>query len=77
MSLRRNFGAGSWPFSVAVGDFNGDGLQDLAVVNSDSNNVSVLINNMASSWPIACASGSKVLNAFRLHDTSRQAPPST
>jgi hypothetical protein len=28
-----------------VGDFNGDGLQDLAVANSIYNNVSVLINN--------------------------------
>jgi hypothetical protein len=36
---------GSFPYSVAVGDFNGDGKPDLAVANSDSNNVSVLINN--------------------------------
>ncbi len=27
----RNFPAGTFPQSVAVGDFNGDGLQDLAV----------------------------------------------
>jgi len=30
---------------VAVGDFNGDGVEDLAVANNGSNNVSVLINN--------------------------------
>jgi hypothetical protein len=30
---------------VAVGDFNGDGLPDLAVANVYTNNVSVLINN--------------------------------
>jgi len=41
----RNFGADSGPHSVAVGDFNGDGVKDLAVANNDSNNVSVLINN--------------------------------
>jgi VCBS repeat protein len=41
----RNFAAGSLPYSVAVGDFNGDGLPDLAVANAYSNNVSVLINN--------------------------------
>ncbi len=42
---RRDFAAGSIPFSVAVGDFNGDGLPDLAVANGGSANVSVLINN--------------------------------
>jgi len=36
---RRDFGVGSNPFSVAVGDFNGDGVQDLAVANISSTNV--------------------------------------
>src|SRR5207249_3606663 len=36
-------GAGSW--SVVVGDFNGDGLSDLATANQDSGNVSVLLGN--------------------------------
>ena len=31
--------------SVAVGDFNGDGVQDLAVANFSSNEISILINN--------------------------------
>ena len=31
--------------SVAVGDFNGDGKADLAVANSCSDNVSVLLGN--------------------------------
>ena len=39
------FDAGADPLSVAVGDFNGDGTQDLAVANSRSNNVSVLLGN--------------------------------
>jgi hypothetical protein len=30
---------------VAVGDFNGDGVEDLAVANKYSNYVSLLINN--------------------------------
>ncbi|WP_414756249.1 FG-GAP-like repeat-containing protein, partial [Anabaena sp. CCY 9910] len=38
-----NFNVGSSPFSVTVGDFNDDGLQDLAVANEGGNNVSVLL----------------------------------
>ncbi|HEY1373579.1 MAG TPA: FG-GAP-like repeat-containing protein [Candidatus Binatia bacterium] len=33
------------PVDAAVGDFNGDGRSDLAVVNQDSNNVSVFLAN--------------------------------
>jgi hypothetical protein len=40
-----NFLAGSRPSSVAVGDFNFDGILDLAVANEGSNNVSVLLGN--------------------------------
>jgi hypothetical protein len=32
------------PWSVAVGDFNGDGKPDLAIANFESNNVTVLLN---------------------------------
>jgi hypothetical protein len=39
--------AGSFPTSVAVGDFNGDGSDDLAVANSGSNDVSILLNDNA------------------------------
>ncbi|MGA6983660.1 MAG: FG-GAP-like repeat-containing protein [Candidatus Sulfotelmatobacter sp.] len=38
------FGVGDLPYSAAVGDFNGDGAKDLAVANSGSNTVSVLLN---------------------------------
>jgi len=41
----RNFGVGDVPLSVAVGDFNGDGQEDLVSANSRSDDVSVLINN--------------------------------
>jgi hypothetical protein len=39
----RKFSAGMDPVSVGVGDFNGDGNRDLAVANSGSNDVSVLL----------------------------------
>lgn len=47
VSLQRaaNFGAGSNPRALAVGDFDGNGLLDLAVANFNSNSVSILLNN--------------------------------
>ncbi len=41
----RTFAVGVSPRSVVVGDFNGDGLPDLAVANSGSDNVSLLLGN--------------------------------
>ena len=38
------FGAGSFPRAMVVGDFNADGLPDLAVANSLSNDLTVLFN---------------------------------
>ncbi len=40
-----NYGVGSNPYPLAVGDFNGDGKPDLAVANADGNDVSVLLGN--------------------------------
>src|SRR5262245_28697447 len=40
-----NYWVGIDPHSVAVGDFNGDGKQDLAAANSGSANVSVLLGS--------------------------------
>ncbi len=46
-AAQQTFTTGSSPISVAWGDVNGDGLLDLAVANSDSNTVSVLLNTTA------------------------------
>src|SRR5579863_2640304 len=35
--------AGGQPHDVAAGDFNGDGIPDLAVANYSTNNISILI----------------------------------
>jgi Bacterial Ig-like domain (group 3)/FG-GAP-like repeat/FG-GAP repeat len=40
-----SYAAGTMPFAVAVGDFNGDGKADLAAANNNSGNVSVLLGN--------------------------------
>lgn len=40
---RADFSVGNLPIAIAAGDFNGDGLIDLAVTNSGDNTVSVLL----------------------------------
>ena len=40
-----NFAVGSNPLTVLVGDFNGDGKQDLAAVNNSASSVSVLLGD--------------------------------
>jgi len=52
-SAARSFAAGGYPISVAVGDFNGDGRQDLAVANSASDDVSILLGDGTGSFSIA------------------------
>jgi len=44
---------GSFPMSVAVGDFNGDGKLDLAVANWDSGTVSILLGDGTGNFTLA------------------------
>ncbi|MEG3960519.1 FG-GAP-like repeat-containing protein, partial [Microcoleus sp. herbarium2] len=41
------FPTGTKPFSLSIGDINGDGLPDLAVANKDSASASILLNTTA------------------------------
>ena len=47
----RSFGGGNSLRSLAVGDFNGDGMPDLVVASLGTRSVSVLINNTTDSQP--------------------------
>jgi len=42
---KTDFGTGTYPYSVAIGDFNGDGKPDLVTANNGSNTVSILLGN--------------------------------
>lgn len=48
-----SYTVGSGPHDVAAGDFSGDGITDLVVVNNLSNNVSILIGNGDGSFQAA------------------------
>ena len=50
------FAVGASPESTAVGDFNGDGIPDLAVANESSNNVTVLLGNGSGGFTAATGS---------------------
>ena len=70
--------AGDAPVSVALGDVNGDGRPDLAVANSTSNNVSVLLGNGDGTFqpPVNFAAGDILdLRRARRRERGRAARP--
>jgi len=54
-AVKVDFATGSKPQSVAIGDLDGDGRPDLAVVNQTSNTVSVLRNTSSGDGVVAFA----------------------
>lgn len=70
----QSYTVGKNPASVAVGDFNGDGKPDLAVLNSGSNNVSILLGKgdgtfqAGGSFPAGIPADSAVIPTIAIGD---------
>ena len=64
---------GSGPYAVAVGDFNGDGIADLAVPNYLSNNLSVLLNQVTQT-ATAMVTGVSVPGSATTHNVNATYP---
>jgi len=62
-SANTDFTTGAQSFSIAIGDFNGDGKPDMAVANSGANNISVLLNTASLPLPVELASFSSSVNS--------------
>jgi len=60
---------GSFPISVAVGDFNGDGIPEFTVANSGSSNVSVFLNQVTQT-ATAELTGVNVVGAGTTHEVN-------
>ncbi len=52
-----NYTAGTGPMSVCTGDFDRDGILDLAVANYDGNNISILSGNSSGGFGAAANYG--------------------
>src|SRR5207244_6420273 len=67
------FATGFGPRSVAVGDFNGDSKIDVAVGDSLSNNLLVLLNTTSAGtfWPSLAAQTTIALGAGALFEIGR------
>lgn len=50
---RIDYGCGTYPFDMCIGDVNGDGWPDLVTGNYDSHSVSILMNNALATSDVA------------------------
>jgi hypothetical protein len=61
-ATQATFTAGSLPYSVSIGDFDGDGKPDMVVVNNNANTVSLLRNNPITPPPTITAISPAIAN---------------
>ena len=59
-----DFGVGATPKSVAIGDFNGDGIQDLVAASQGSNGVSILLGDGLGGFGAATYVGTDITPVF-------------
>ncbi len=78
------FGVGSGPDATVAGDFNGDGIQDLAAANENDNTVTVLLGALtptssvlSTTSPLTIAPGQPVPLSLAVSDTGTAFNPLT
>lgn len=82
LNPKQDFTAGTTPAGVAVGDFNNDGAPDIAVSNTGTNNVSILLNEggtlvtVQSSSPNSTVGQSVTFTASVVISVAGSSPPS-
>ena len=62
-AAKSDFTVGTSPREIVIGDINGDGKPDLAVVNFNSGTVSILLNNALFPLPVELASFTSSVNS--------------
>jgi uncharacterized repeat protein (TIGR01451 family) len=67
----------TWPCALATGDFNGDGLPDIAVADGSTNNVLVYLSSGAGNYspPVAYSCGLSYLTAIAVGDFNGDGKP--
>jgi hypothetical protein len=59
-----NPATGQYSYSIAAGDFNGDGIPDLAVTNSANNNLTILLGDGSGNFTATATSPSTGVNPY-------------
>lgn len=70
-SAKTDFSAGTQPVGIAIGDYNGDGKQDVAISNNNGNNVSAFLTQQLQALQLQRFQPRQIFQSeatlFRLH----------